>query len=358
MNKFLGLALGIALSSASAAPVLAGTPTAPSDDSLGALSSTSSPTAGTVYTANENGNSLSAVNPSGQEVETVSVLISPHNVQVSADGRLLLAVGGLAAESAGHGHDEKRGMLLVFDARALDRGPVSTVKVGRHPAHVVVDAAAERAFVTNSEDNSLSVIDLSQSRVVREIGTGESPHGLRIGSDGRELYVANVKGGSVSVIETAALREVARIPVGRAPVQVGFAPDGRRVYVSLRDENSVAVIDTSTRQVIAKVPVGRGPIQVFATPDGASVLVANQGTAEQPDDTVSVIDTATNRVAATIETGRGAHGVVVSPDGRQAYVSNILENSVSVIDVAARRVVRTVAVGEGPNGITFRGAVQ
>jgi YVTN family beta-propeller protein len=358
MNKFLSVAFGVVLSSASAMPAFAGAPAAPSDVSLGALSTTSSSMAGTVYTANENGNSLSAIAPAGQAVETVSVPISPHNVQVSADGRYLLAVGGLAAEGAGHGHDEERGMLLVFDAGALNRGPVASVKVGRHPAHVVVDAAAARAFVTNSEDNSVSVIDLSQGRVVGEVGTGAFPHGLRVSPDGGEIYVANVKDGSVSVIDTAALREAARIPVGRAPVQVGFTPDGRHVYVSLRDENRVAVIDTSTRRVIAKVPVGRGPIQVFATPDGASVFVANQGTAEQPDSTVSVIDTAANEVVATIETGRGAHGVVVGPDGRQAYVSNILENSVSVIDVATLRVVGTVAVGEGPNGITVRGSVQ
>lgn len=316
---------------------------------------------GIVYTADERGNSISAIDLASGKVKIVPVSVSPHNVQATSDGRRLLIVGEPASD--GHGHSEAsathaakeaQGRLLVFDAGKLASAPAISIEVGKHPAHVVVDSAGQLAFVTLAGDNALAVVDLARKRVVRTVGTGRYPHGLRVSPQGREIYVANVEDGSVSVIDTTALTEVARIPVGRAPVQIGFTPDGSRAYVSLRDENSVAIIDTSMRAKVGTIAVGRGPIQVHATPDGRSVYVANQGSEAEPDDTVSVIEVESGRVVDTIRTGKGAHGVAVSNDGL-VFITNIVDATVAVIDTASRSVVKTYRVGKGPNGITFHG---
>jgi YVTN family beta-propeller protein len=313
---------------------------------------------GTVYTADERGNSISAIDLASGKVTIIPVSISPHNVQIAADGKRLFAVGDPA--STAHGHDkgahaagEVTGRLLVLDSGKLSAGVIASIQVGRHPAHVVVDRSGRRAFVTNSGDNAVTEIDIARKNIVRSVPTGPYPHGMRISPDGRELYVANVEDGSVSVIDMQSLKEVDRIPVGRAPVQVGFTPDGTRVYVSLRDENAVAWIDTASRKKIGTVAVGRGPIQVHATPDGRFVYVANQGSEAEPSETVSIIETASGSVK-TIRTGAGAHGVAVSDDGRFVFISNILANTVSVIDTSSQAVVADFPVGKGPNGITFR----
>jgi YVTN family beta-propeller protein len=338
--------------------------------------------AGFVYTADEHGNSVSAIELRTGAVETAPVPISPHNIQITRDGRRLLAVGSPLDEghddaANGHGHngkdgsqeaeeedhdargsnhdaDRPEGLLVILDPDRLDAGPLASIPVGEHPAHVVMDRDGKRAFVTNAEDDSVAVVDLASGRIIRTIGTGRYPHGLRISPDGREAYVATVEEGRVSVIDTASLAEVARIEVGAAPVQVGFTPDGSRVYVSLRDENSVAIIDTASRRVVGKVPVGRNPIQVHATPDGRRIYVANQGNEDEPDQTVSVIEVATNKVVDTIRTGKGAHGVAVSDDGAWVFVTNIVDGTVAVIDEGSRAVTATFKVGKGPNGVTFR----
>lgn len=318
---------------------------------------------GIIYTADERGNSISAIDLTTGRVITVPVKVSPHNVQVTADGTRLLAVGDPAADGqdhaqsgAAHGAGKANGRLLVFDATALAKGPVADVAIGTHPAHVIVDQQGRRAFVTNAGDNTVSIVDLAQRSVIKTIGTGRYPHGLRMSPDGREVYVANVQDGSLSVIDTNALAEVARISVGKTPVQVGFTPDGSRVYASLRDENRVAVVATATRKLLGKIDVGRNPIQVHATPDGRFVYAANQGTDAQPADTVSVIEIATSNVVDTIRTGKGAHGVTVSDNGRFVFVTNIVDGTVSTIDTATRKIVATFPVGRGPNGITYRAA--
>ena len=313
---------------------------------------------GFVYTANERGNSISAIDVGTGQVKTIVTRITPHNVQVSRDGRLLLAVGPVADMTAKMKmtDDDKmeRGRLLIIDAATLAIESAADIEIGRHPAHVIIDAQGKLIYVTNSEDDNVLVIDVAQKKVAGEIKTGKFPHGIRMSPNGREIYVANVNDNSVSIIDVAQSKEVARIPVGKAPVQVCFTPDGGRVYVSLRDENRVAVLDTAERKKIATIAVGRNPIQVFITPDGHDVYVANQGTEANPDNTVSVIETANSSVSATIVVGRGAHGVVVSDDGKRAFVANIVDETVSVIDTATRKVTKNIKVGKGPNGITFR----
>lgn len=315
---------------------------------------------GFVYTADEIGNTISTINLATGQVTIVAAAVSPHNVQVTADGARLLTVGDapMAPSAQGHGASglgmKAPGQLLVFSTANMASGPTSSIVLGDHPAHVVVESNDGRAFVTLSRENVVAVIDLARNEVVRKIPTGRFPHGLRISPDGRSVYVANVEDGSVSVIDMTTLSEVAKIPVGKGPVQVGFTPDGAKVYVSLRDENKVAVIDAKTKVVLARIDVGRNPIQVHATRDGLFVYAANQGTDAEPSDTVSVIDTATGKVVATIRTGAGAHGVATSTDGRFVFVTNIVAGTVSAIDAKTRTVVATFTVGRGPNGITYK----
>lgn len=309
---------------------------------------------GTVFTANEGDATISAIDLASGRVATVHLPIAPHNVDAAASGRLLLAVG---ADEAGHRsgrHTGDPGRLILLEPVPGGAPRVTAeLPAGRHPGHVVADAGARRAFVTDSEADALLVIDLSEERVRAAVPVGVYPHGLRLSPDGREVWVANVKDGTVAVVDAARAEVVARIEAGPAPVQVGFVPDGSRVFVSLRDANAVAEIDTATRRVVRRIAVGSGPVQVFATPDGRFVYVANEGARAAPGTTTSVVDVAAGQVAATIETGRGAHGVVVSADGSRAFVTNMYDGTVAEIDVATQTVPRRFRVGRSPNGITW-----
>jgi len=315
-----------------------------------------------VYVANEGADTVSVHDAvSFEKLASVPVGQTPHNVQVSPDGKFAWVTNngepgpatGLAEhKGADHGgHDAKPGAVWVIDTSTY--AVVDKVSVGAHPAHVVVTPDGSLAYVTNGGDNSVSVIDTSARKLVATIAVGQFPHGIRVSPDGKEVYVANMKGGTVSVIDTASQKEVVQLPVGKGPAQTGFTPDGRFAFVSLSQENAVALIDPATRKVIRKIAVGTVPIQLYATPDSRTLLVANQGTRKMPGKTVSLIDIASFKVVKTLETGKGAHGVVVDRDGRLAYVTNIYANSVSVVDLKDRSVTKTVLVGKEPNGISI-----
>ena len=295
---------------------------------------------GTVWVANEEGGTLTAIDAATNQVATsLDGIEGPHNVQIGPDGASLWTVSG---------HDSFAAML---DTTSLElHGAVPT---GGSPAHVVVTPDGATAYTTNAEDGTVTAIDTAIMKPVATIPAGAGPHGLRPSPDGRWIYVANVSGTTLSVIDTTTNRLVDDIAVGQAPAQVAFSPDGRYVYASLHGEDAVAKVDVERRRLVGKLKVGNGPIQTFVTPDNRFLLVANQGDEQDPGTTVSFIDIASFTLTKDVETGQGAHGIVVEPSGRHAYVTNLYGNDVAVIDLDTLAVVARIPVGEKPNGISF-----
>ncbi len=282
----------------------------------------------------------------------MAVPVSPHNVQVSVDGKLVLAVGvGISGE--GHAAHGSAGHLVLVDPLQTKPSIVATIVLPGHPAHVVTDLQSRFAFVTDANANAIVIVDLSTKAMAGTIPVGKYPHGLRVSPDGREIYVANMRDASVSVIDVATRKEVARIKAGRAPVQVGFTPDGQFAFVSLNGENSVAIIDTAKRTVTSKRPVGRGPVQVFSSADGKTVYVANQGSEKRPDSRLALVPLSGSAKSVFVEAGAGAHGVAVSPEGSVIAVTNTYAGSLSVIDAVTAKVLANIPIGAGPNGVTM-----
>jgi len=308
-----------------------------------------------IFTANEGSKSITMVNTITRKSASVKTSIMPHNVQSTPDGRYILATG-MPADHEGMNHEEMAkmsGKLVVINTQDFEKGVVSEVGIGQHPAHVVTDISGNMAYVTDPSSNNIAVVDIKNMEIKKHIATGKFPHGIRMSHDGKKFYVANLKGDSVSVIDAGEEKSITEIAVGKTPIQVAISVDDKYVYVSLAGENSVAVIDTNTFKLIKKIKVGNFPAQVFTDPKGRYIYVANQGIESKPDNSISVIDTKTNKVIKTIETGLMAHGIVTSDDGDFIYVTNMLEGNVSVIDSANLKHIEKLSVGSKPNGITF-----
>jgi len=316
-------------------------PSAPSMHPARDASATANlPIVGAIWTANEQGDSLTVVDAATSAVvATLSGIAGPHNIQISPDGQTAWAVSG---------HE---GLAVAISAQ--DFTLLGTAPVGNAPAHIIISQDGATAYVSNSDDNTVTVLDTATFSTRATIPVGAFPHGLRASPDGQWVAVANLRGDTVSLIDTATLSLIATIAVGAGPVQVAFAPDGATLYVTLNGENAVAAVDLATQTVIGKATVGKGPVQVYVTPDSSLILVANQGSAEAPGTTLSFVDAVTLTEVDAIETGQGAHGVVVEPSGRYAYVTNLFSNTLTIVDLANRTIAATTPTGASPNGVSF-----
>ena len=80
---------------------------------------------------------------------------------------------------------------------------------------------AQNAYITNSGDNTVSVIDTTSSTVTATLTVGNSPFGVAVTPDGSTVYVGNRSDNTVSVIDTASNTVTATIPGFSDPIAFG-----------------------------------------------------------------------------------------------------------------------------------------
>ena len=198
----------------------------------------------------------------------------------------------------------------------------------------------EFAYVTNGGSNTVSIFDVVNLRLDREVPVGMNPTGVTANPKRNEVYVVNSgmnqtngTNGSISVIDTEKNAVAATIPVHRQPYFIEVNPAGDTAYVANSGSNSVSILDLKTRREIAVVGTGEGPGLVRIAPDGKSLVVSNRvgnsasilGQGNGPNDW---------RVRKVIEGCPGATDVVILPDSTKAFVACSSGHQVMAIALA------------------------
>ncbi len=125
---------------------------------------------------------------------------------------------------------------------------------------VSITGAAPFAYIANSGNNNVSVIDTATNTVTATVNVGNYPSGAAVTPDETKVDVTNYNSNDVSVINTTNHSAYASVNVGTHPFGVAVTPDRTKVYVTDYGNNNVSVINTATNDVEAVVPVGNGPI--------------------------------------------------------------------------------------------------
>jgi YVTN family beta-propeller protein len=191
----------------------------------------------------------------------------------------------------------------------------------------------EFAYVTNGDSGTVTVIDVVNVRVDRELPVGRNPVAVAASPTRNEIYVLNsgVEGGqgSVSVIDAESNKVAATIPVRRQPVSIDVDSAGERAYVANSGSNTISVIDLKARREIAVWGSGEVPVSARISPDGRTLVVANRG-----GNSVSLIDPATQSVRAVFEGCPGASDAVILPDSTKAFVACAAGHQIMAIALA------------------------
>ena len=118
-----------------------------------------------------------------------------------------------------------------------------------------------RAFVTNENDGTLSVIDTASLEVTGTIpfGEGMKPMGQAMSPDGSRLYVTTGRGKKLFVIDPSANSVLASFEVGNRPWGVGLSPDGKLAFTANGPSNDVSIVDLEKQSVIKKIKAGDRP---------------------------------------------------------------------------------------------------
>jgi YVTN family beta-propeller protein len=237
--------------------------------------------------------------------------------------------------------------------------------VGQNPVAVAASPTRNEVYVLNSGvaggNGSISVIDAERNTVAATIPVGRQPVSIDVDSGGKLAVVANSGSNSVSVIDLAARREVARIGTGEEPVGARLAPDGKTLVVANRRGNSVTLIDVTrtdpgndrVRAVFEDCPGAADPVIL---PDSSKAFVACSGghqvmviaLARRSDGADNSLAPEPDRLETLMDVGRAPVNLALKPDGGEIFVSNSLSDSVSEIYNTTDEVGDTFVIGDDP----------
>ena len=114
-----------------------------------------------------------------------------------------------------------------------------------------------RLFVTNEEDNTVSVIDSRSHELVRTIDVGKRPRGIGFSPDRSKVYVALGDDNAIGEIDTVSLRSPQDSRRLR-PRGLAVHPNGN-IYLSNEDAGLASVLNPSNGEILAEIKVGIEP---------------------------------------------------------------------------------------------------
>ncbi|MGH9457620.1 MAG: hypothetical protein ACRD2J_08280 [Thermoanaerobaculia bacterium] len=318
-------------------------------------------TAATLLVANKSDDTLDVLDlASGETVARLETGHAPHEVAVSPDGTLAVVANygdrtdpgstltvidlsgpkivrtiSLAPHQRPHGvawidgerlavTTEGSRHLLVVD---VARGEiVDAIPTGENVSHMVaIDPELHRAFVANIGSGSVTAIDLSSGRKLRDIETGEGAEGIALRPGTNEIWVTNRAADTISILDGKSLQVVLRREAKGFPIRIAFTPDGSRALVSAASSGEVILWDAAERREIR-----RAKLDLRTAPDAAQRLFGDQF----GDSPVPV-------------------GLVISADGRSAFVAATQADAVVVIDTETLEIRDVLRAGREPDGMAL-----
>jgi len=211
--------------------------------------------------------------------------------------------------------------------------------------------ATGRAYVSNEDGESVSVIDTDSNEVVATVTVGKRPRGLKLNRDGSLLYVAvsglpkcppsvpdaecaklkrDLQADGIARIDTATLRLKGILKSGSDPEQFDLSPDGKRLYVSNEDSAQATVLDADQGAIVGTLPMGHEPEGVRVAPNGKWVVVTSE-----TDNSLSLVDTRSLKVLKTLTVGVRPRDLAFTPDSEFAYVSGEGDASLTRVPIPA-----------------------
>ncbi|HHI93385.1 MAG TPA: hypothetical protein ENK04_07730 [Gammaproteobacteria bacterium] len=214
--------------------------------------------------------------------------------------------------------DRAAGSLTALSLnKAGDMEPVvdGRVATGKGPSDVVIDKNGWYAYVTNADDNTMSVyyIDKKNGRPKPVKGspfnTGKQPTFISLDPAARYAYVVNTGDDTVSVYRyrsnvTPLIFETvyygSPFATGKAPASIEIDPTGRYAYVANAGSNDISAYrihhQTGALSSLPGSPfkAGRKPQSLLVHPDGQWLFVGNH---DSSDISVFRIETALGALA-------------------------------------------------------------
>jgi DNA-binding beta-propeller fold protein YncE len=253
----------------------------------------------TLWVANDQGNSLTPIDPATGVPGRPIRVDDPYNMYYTPDGRYAIVVA------------ERLRRLDFRDARTMALHHSLSVPQCAGVNHADYTADGLYMLVSCEFGSSMIVVDVLHERVVKTVPlkSGASPQDVKLSPDGRVFYVADLDYGGVWEISPRTFKVIGFVKTGAGAHGLYPSRDDQFLYVSDRAAGAVSVLSFATREVVKTWPIpGGSPDMGNVSADGRVLWLSGRYDAQ-----VYAIDTRTGKLLARISVDQGPHGLCVWP---------------------------------------------
>ncbi|MFO0841360.1 MAG: PQQ-binding-like beta-propeller repeat protein [Gemmataceae bacterium] len=163
---------------------------------------------------------------------------------------------------------------------------------------------------------------------------GQSNSLLDVHPDGSRLLAVNSDNGSVTVVDLRARKTLHEVPVGDKPEGATWIGQSSLALVTVYRDDVIAFLDARDGKVVHRLKVEDEPYGIVALKDGSKAYV----TLEYPGKVIE-IDVASRKVTREMPAGEMVRGIALSPDEKRLYVTEFLTGVLVAIDRESGKVV-------------------
>lgn len=233
------------------------------------------------------------------------------------------------------------GTLSVVDVPSLS--VVNTIEVGPRPSGIRAHPTRDEIWGVSTSGGYVWVVDARLTHVIARIPAGEGAYALDFSPDGKRAFVAASQSGVVTAIDCQSKQVVHQATLRQEPWLVRVSSDGRTLAVPLRAASQLVLLSAETLDVQAVIPVAERPEHVIILPDSSKAFVSAAGAGQ-----VSVVDLRARVLLANLPLGSPAAAFMLKPDGGELFVATPDRNSLTILNTWTNEVTETVMAGDRP----------
>ncbi len=231
------------------------------------------------------------------------------------------------------GLDASKGIVAI-NAKTL--ALIAQVEVGAGLHTFALAANTPWLFVTNSDANTVSIVDRARFIKLADVPVGRSPVSVAWSEAAQRAVVASIVDGEVTLVDAETAKVANRLQLQPGIIATALFDEGRFALVANHQQSVVTLLDLATPRIVDRIPVASQPDQMVLTKQFAFV----RGQASPQMTMLSLVEARAGKLAATrismgksspVEVAAGvnvASALVAAPEGNGVYLANVGDQTI------------------------------
>lgn len=297
----------------------------------------------TVYIPLGSGNQVIAVDGATDKiVASYPGVENPHGLVATPNGDYLVA-GSLNETPAPAGASADTPTSKLYLVHPEHGHVMLTVPVAGWTHHEAITPDGRYVISTHATRGYVTVLDMSNNKIVQTIHTGPAPNYTLVTKDGKTAYVSNSGNGTISQIDLGGWKVMRTLEAGPGPEHLVFSKDEQTIYATNPRAGTVSAVSVDTGKVAKTYQVGKSVHGLDMGDDGKTLFVSSKS-----DETLTAIDTSTGKERSVTLQPSPYHLNTVTGTGK-VYVSSSKKPIIWVVNQDNLQVTGTIDLpaGEG-----------